>query len=200
MRVFRKIGNPTRHVTVKMSYKEIPYGTFRSILLQAGLKEEEFFNFIYMVDKIFVAMKAFIVHDGKVLLLRESSKYSDGANVGKFDVVGGRVEPGQRFDESLLREITEETGLNVKIGRPFFVNEWRPVVRGEQWQIVGTFFECLAESEDVKLSADHSEFTWIDPNDYKNYNIIDNLIPAFESYLNLLYYEKDNKTSRARTR
>lgn len=41
---FRKIGNPTRNVTVKMNYKEIPYGTFRSIVLQAGLGEEEFFD------------------------------------------------------------------------------------------------------------------------------------------------------------
>lgn len=41
---FRKLGNPTRNVTVKMSYKEIPYGTFRSILLQSGLKEEDFFD------------------------------------------------------------------------------------------------------------------------------------------------------------
>ncbi|MBI5729205.1 MAG: type II toxin-antitoxin system HicA family toxin [Candidatus Magasanikbacteria bacterium] len=39
---FRKLGKPTRNVTVKMSYKEIPYGTFRSILLQSGLKEEDF--------------------------------------------------------------------------------------------------------------------------------------------------------------
>ena len=93
-----------------------------------------------MVDKIFVATKAFIIHDGKVLLLKESSAYTDGSNVGKFDVVGGRVQPGQRFDESLIREIKEETGLHVTIGRPFFVNEWRPIVRGEQWQIVGTFF------------------------------------------------------------
>jgi len=41
---FRKIGHPSRYVTVKMAYKEVPYGTFRSILLQAGLKEEEFFE------------------------------------------------------------------------------------------------------------------------------------------------------------
>lgn len=41
---FRKIGNHTRTVTVKMNYKEIPYGTFRSILLQTGLKEEDFFE------------------------------------------------------------------------------------------------------------------------------------------------------------
>ncbi len=39
---FRKTGNPTRNVTVKMKYKDIPYGTFRAILLQSGLNEEDF--------------------------------------------------------------------------------------------------------------------------------------------------------------
>ncbi|MEK6937686.1 MAG: NUDIX domain-containing protein [Nanoarchaeota archaeon] len=136
-----------------------------------------------MIDKVFVATKAFIIHKGKVLLLKESSKYTDGSNAGKFDVVGGRVEPGQRFDESLLREIKEETGLSVIIGRPFFVNEWRPKVRGEEWQIVGTFFECFAESDHIKLSTDHSEFVWINPLNYRDYPIIDNLLPAFKSFL-----------------
>jgi len=133
--------------------------------------------------KLFVATKAFIVHNGKVLILRESTKYQSGANIGKFDVVGGRVEPGQRFDESLAREIKEETGLNVKIGKPFFVNEWRPVVKGEQWQIVGTFFECVADSDNVKLSNDHDDHKWIDPKEYKNHPLIENLQPAFEAYL-----------------
>ncbi len=136
-----------------------------------------------MEPKLFVATKAFIVHNGKVLILRESTKYQSGANIGKFDVVGGRVEPGQRFDESLAREIKEETGLNVKIGKPFFVNEWRPVVKGEQWQIVGTFFECVADSDNVKLSNDHDDHKWIDPKEYKNHPLIENLQPAFEAYL-----------------
>ena len=136
-----------------------------------------------MIDKVFVATKAFIIHKGKVLLLKESSKYTDGSNAGKFGVVGGRVEPGQRFDESLLSEIKEETGLSVIIGRPFFVNEWRPKVRGEEWQIVGTFFECFAESDHIKLSTDHSEFVWINPLNYRDYPIIDNLLPAFKSFL-----------------
>ena|SRR3989338_8706910 len=138
-----------------------------------------------MEIKLFVATKAFIIHDNKVLCLKESAKYVDGANRGKFDVVGGRLKPGERFDESLLREIKEETGLKVTVGRPFFVNEWRPVVRGEQWQIVGTFFECFAESDKVVLSDDHEEYLWIDPKDYRIYNFIDNLVPAFESYLRI---------------
>ncbi|MFH0905110.1 MAG: hypothetical protein V1826_00080, partial [bacterium] len=77
----------------------------------------------------------------------------------------------------------EETGLTVKIGRPFFVNEWRPVVRGEQWQIVGTFFGCEADSSQVALSEDHDAFEWIDPREYQNYNLIPNLLPAVEAYL-----------------
>ena len=65
--------------------------------------------------RIWVATKAFLVYEGKVLILQEADKYKDGTNSGKYDVVGGRVEPGQKFDKSLLREIKEETGLP---GRP----------------------------------------------------------------------------------
>ena len=41
---FRKVGNQTHNVTIKMGKKEIPYGTFQSILLHSGLKESDFFN------------------------------------------------------------------------------------------------------------------------------------------------------------
>lgn len=133
--------------------------------------------------KIFVATKAFIKYKGKILILRESSKYQDGSNSGFYDVPGGRVQPGERFSDGLLREIKEETGLMVEVGKPFFVNEWRPVVKGEQWQIVGTFFECNAESDKVILGEDHDDYLWINPTDYKKYKLIDNLISAFESYL-----------------
>lgn len=39
---FRKEGHPTRTVIIKMSKKEVPHGTFQSILLQSGLKESDF--------------------------------------------------------------------------------------------------------------------------------------------------------------
>lgn len=136
-----------------------------------------------MRPKLFVATKAFIIHNNKVLLLKESKEYEDGVYAGKFDVAGGRVEPGQRFDESLIREVHEEAGLYIKVGRPSFVNEWRPSVRGEQWQVIGTFFACSTESDKVTLSTDHEEYIWINPEDYKEYELIDHVIPAFESFL-----------------
>jgi 8-oxo-dGTP diphosphatase len=136
-----------------------------------------------MDTKLFVATKAFIKHKDKILILRESSKYQDGTNSGKFDVPGGRIEIGQSFDQSLLREIQEETGLEVKIDKPFYVGEWRPVVRDEQWQIVGIFFQCHSDSSEVKLSEDHDEYLWIKPENYSSHNLIENLKPAFQEFV-----------------
>lgn len=135
------------------------------------------------VPKLFVAAKAFIHFDGKILILRESNQYIEGTNTGFFDVVGGRITPGERVDESLTREVKEETGLLVKIGQPFFVSEWRPVVKGEPWHVVGIFFRCSAVSNEILLSNDHDEYRWIEPINFKNEDLIPNLHTAFEAYL-----------------
>lgn len=109
----------------------------------------------------FIATKALIICDSKVLLLQESTEYKDGANAGKWDVPGGRVELGQHFAESLAREVQEECGLILKNYKPVHVDEWRPTVRGEQWQIVGVYFVCEVETGDVVLSEDHAAYDWV---------------------------------------
>jgi len=50
-----------------------------------------------MEIKLFVATKAFILYENKILILKESSEYKDGTNVGQYDVAGGRIEPGENF-------------------------------------------------------------------------------------------------------
>ena len=39
---YRKSGNPVRTVIVKTTKKEIPHGTFKSILNQSALTEQDF--------------------------------------------------------------------------------------------------------------------------------------------------------------
>ncbi|MBI2985095.1 MAG: NUDIX hydrolase [Candidatus Kerfeldbacteria bacterium] len=116
------------------------------------------------------------------MIIREAAANPVGTNMNKYDVVGGRVEPGERWDETLLREVQEETGLHVTIGRPFYVGEWRPVVHGEPWQIIATFFLVQAASDKVTLSRDHDDYQWIDPKKFRDYPLIENLKPAFEAY------------------
>jgi 8-oxo-dGTP diphosphatase len=138
-----------------------------------------------MQPKLFVATKALVSYKGKILVVRESAKYKDSAHLGGFDVIGGRLEAGEHVEESLLREVKEETGLAITIGKPFFVNESWPVVREEQWQIIRIFYACETNTDQVILGGDHDELLWIDPKEYKEHGLIDNLYPAFEAYLAL---------------
>ena len=57
----------------------------------------------------------------------------------------------------------------------FFVHEWRPFVRGENWQIIAVFVECFADNDEIVLSQDHDKYLWITPEDYMKHNIIENL-------------------------
>jgi 8-oxo-dGTP diphosphatase len=115
------------------------------------------------IQQLFVAIKALIFYEGKILMLQESSEYEDGNQAGKWSEPGGRINPGEHWRDALLREIQEETGLEVEIKKPIGVDEWFPVIRGVPSQVVGTFFECLAKSDAVKLSQDHSNYKWFEP-------------------------------------
>lgn len=134
--------------------------------------------------KLFIATKAFVQHDGKILIIRESKAYAEGTNSGSFDIIGGRLTPGEKPLEALAREVKEETGLDVEIGKPFFVSEWRPVIKGEPCQIIGIFFECFAYSENIQLSEDHLEYKWIDPTQHTAEQLIPTLHSVFDMYNN----------------
>jgi 8-oxo-dGTP diphosphatase len=133
--------------------------------------------------RLFLATKALIQHQGLVLILRESNKYVDGVQEGKFDVPGGRITPGEHFLDSLRREVMEESGLTIQNINLLFINEVRVPKQEEEWQIVRTFYTAESSSNQVTLSDDHCEYQWIDPKNYRDYPIIENLTPVFEAYL-----------------
>lgn len=135
--------------------------------------------------KQYVAAKAFIIYRGRVLVVRESSSYTDGTHAGRFDVVGGRISAGEHVRDALIREVCEETGLSVRVGRPFFVTEWFPVIKGIPSQVIATFFECHTGNDRVRLGNDHDAFRWIAPDTHAGEPLIDNLHPAFDAYLRL---------------
>lgn len=136
-----------------------------------------------MKTLLFPALKGFIIHKDKVLIIRESSKYIS-PNQGKYDLPGGKIKPGENISQALKREAKEEVGLDIQLGKPFSISEWAPIVSGNKHHIVGTFIECFADSAKVKLDVCYDDYKWIIPSEYEKYNIIDTLLPVFKDYLN----------------
>jgi len=130
-----------------------------------------------------VGAKAFIRFNDKFLLLREGAP--DGTQIGKYQIPGGLVEPGEPFMDALLREAKEETGLSVRPIAPIMVDSWMPTIDGVKHQIFGVFYLCEAESDKVVLSHEHDDYAWVTPEEVSNYSVPHPVPQLFKKYQEL---------------
>lgn len=104
--------------------------------------------------------------DGRCLLLKRSMR-SEG-NPGKWDLPGGKVDPGESFEEALLREVCEETGLSVFPERVLAAAESeKPSAR-----VAYLIMEGRPNSTEVRLRKDeHEAYAWIDRRDLADIDV-----------------------------
>jgi len=76
-----------------------------------------------------IVVAGVIVKNQKVLLLQRNE--SEDVLPGIWELPSGKREPGETSIEALLREIKEETGLSVIVGRPISVFEYVVKTSGE---------------------------------------------------------------------
>ena len=69
-----------------------------------------------------------VIKDGQGRLLLIKRGHEPGA--GLWSLPGGRIEPGETDAEALVREMREETGLTVEVGR-LLGRVQRPWLRGD---------------------------------------------------------------------
>jgi 8-oxo-dGTP diphosphatase len=134
-----------------------------------------------------IAAKAFVINDqGELLILRETDAYKQRAHSGLYQSPGGRIEPGETYEQGLRRELFEETGItDVEVGQPFFVADWRPTIAGVPTQIFGVFSVCRTHAIEVKISDEHDKYLWVDPHDFARYELMDPDLAAIKAYLEL---------------
>ena len=131
-----------------------------------------------------VAAKAAIFYKNKVLILREANTYKDGTNIGKYGLVGGRVNPEESFFDALAREVKEETGLKVDVVKPVYVGEWWPNIKGQKSHIVAVFVLCNAHTNKVVLSDEHDDYKWVDAKKLPEFSMVEPDRTVTEQVLN----------------
>lgn len=109
------------------------------------------------MDSFRNAVKAFIVKDNKLLLLKR--RPNDVHSPGEWDIPGGRLELGEDPFAGLNRETREEIGGDVSIIMPIDVHYF---IRGDGQKILMIIFICKPRSEEIKLSEEHTEYKWVD--------------------------------------
>jgi 8-oxo-dGTP diphosphatase len=119
-----------------------------------------------------------VVRDGagRCLLLKRS--LSSKGNPGKWEFPGGKIDPGESFDEALLREVVEETGLTISIqGVAGTAESEAPTAK-----VVYLILEGRVESGQVRLSEEHDDYAWVDPRKLPNMDLAAQFLPFARSY------------------
>ena len=100
---------------------------------------------------------------GDVLVVRRSS--DDG-----WELPGGRLEAREDAPDCVRREIEEETGLAVRVGRPVHAASWRNDADSGRFAV---YYRCEvtddadvdrdAAADPVSLSREHTKHAWLSP-------------------------------------
>ncbi|MGB9778239.1 MAG: NUDIX hydrolase [Candidatus Bathyarchaeales archaeon] len=116
-----------------------------------------------------VGVGAVIIQNGKILL--EKRKSEPGR--GKWSIPGGLVELGESVSQTVVREVAEETGLEVF--EPELIDVVDNVVRDENGEIKYHFviidYFVKLKGGNLKASSDAEELRWVQLNEVEKYDL-----------------------------
>ena len=110
-----------------------------------------------MMKNFFVGVKAIVIKDDKILLLKDSSRPDF------WDVPGGRIDDNETIEQTLLRELTEElpSHTNPHIGE--LLNAYRiPGSIKDDLGLVLLFYRVDVDFDgEITLSSEHTGYEWL---------------------------------------
>lgn len=125
-----------------------------------------------------VGVGALIVCDGKILL--EKRKNDPGK--GKWSIPGGLVELGENIEQTVIREVKEETGLDVE--KPEHIDVVDNVVLDEDSKVryhfvIVDYFVKLKGGR-LKAASDAEELRWVPLDELETYNLTKTIRAFFQ--------------------
>jgi 8-oxo-dGTP diphosphatase len=108
--------------------------------------------------------------DGKILIMKRGSAAPTYPNV--WDNLGGHLIERESAEECMIREAKEECGLDVRIKKTGKVYEY--VDKYGRSVVIPYLLE--SDSNKVKLSFEHTEYKWVEPEELKNLECVPDII------------------------
>jgi len=129
-------------------------------------------------EKPFGLAVSALIHDaaGRFLMLKRAGTCAHFA--GEWETPGGKVSLGESFDVALLREVKEESGLDIVLEAAAGVTEFEI----ERLRVVLLHMRARAVSTSVTLSDEHTEYAWLRPDEFDGVTIC----PKFSNWRDLL--------------
>ncbi len=112
--------------------------------------------------------------ENKILILRRHPK--SRTNPHKWELPGGKTEKGELFDEALIREVKEETDLDVKVG------DFCEAVQDDypHKRTVQLIMYSKDIKGEVKISDEHDDWMWASIDEIKSLDITSSLEKIIE--------------------
>ena len=109
-----------------------------------------------MTIQIGLSPKALVANEeGRVLVIERSRESAFWP--GLWDLPGGKMDPGETFDQTLVRESREETGLEIDVTHVVGVAEHDlPEIR-----VVFLVMAASVTGGELRLSEEHEAFRWV---------------------------------------
>ena len=112
---------------------------------------------------------AILEKDGKILIARRKA---DDRQAGKWECPGGTLEAGETPQACLQREMKEEFGIGVTVGRYF----GQSVYQYDHGAIRLMAYRASWTSGSITLN-DHADYRWVSPEQLSNYDFAPADIP-----------------------
>ncbi|MEM3441913.1 MAG: NUDIX hydrolase [Candidatus Bathyarchaeia archaeon] len=116
-----------------------------------------------------VGVGALIIRNGEILL--EKRKNDPGK--GKWSIPGGLVELGESLEQSVIREVLEETGLEVE--NPELIDVVSNIIKDENGEVKYHFvivdYFVKLKSGKLSASSDAEELRWVPLSEVEKYDL-----------------------------
>lgn len=120
-------------------------------------------------DHPVVGVGAVLIHNGKILI--EKRKNEPGR--GKWSIPGGLVELGEKAEETVIREVKEET--NLAVSRPQLIDVVDNVETDEtgdvRYHYIIVDYFVKIESGLLKAASDAAELRWVTFDEVKEFDL-----------------------------